>query len=256
MRTTADSYPIPLTADVDERDYTEKRPVPSEVLVSFLAPGSYAADQYRALRHTVERVHADGKQVLAVTSPGAGDGKSVTSLNLAGALAQRADARVIVLDADLRKPNVAAYLGWPAACEPGLVDALSENGEIDASRFVRAVAGFNLSVFPAGAPQQSPYELLSSPRFESVIAELRRSYDYVIVDAPPFVPLPDCRLIERCVDGFVIVVAAHKTPRPLFFELLDLIDPAKISAVVFNGDDRPASSYYGYSGYYGTSRRS
>ena len=79
-----------------------------EQLVSLVAPTSVQADQYRGLRHSIERMHRDaGLQVLAVTSPGAGEGKTVTTLNLAGSLAQSPQTRVLVIDADLHRPSVA-----------------------------------------------------------------------------------------------------------------------------------------------------
>ena len=91
-----------------------------------------------------------------------------------------------------------------------------------------------------------------------MLKEARRHYDCVLIDTPPAVPMPDCRLIERWVDGFFVVVAAHKTPRKLVAETLNLLDPAKLVGVIFNGDDRPMSSYYGYYGdyYSGSSHRS
>ena len=227
----------------------EREPV-AEQLVSLVAPASCAADQYRTLRHTVERVRQEsGLQVLAVTSPGAGDGKSVTTLNLAGALAQSPGARVLVMDADLRKPSVTDYLGLGRLRAPGLAEAIQDQ-KYDLAGIVRYLEGFNLSVLPAGGPLRAPYELLNSPRLEALLADTRRRYDFVLIDTPPLVPLPDCRVIERLVDGFLIVVAAHRTPRKLLAEALNLVDPAKIVAVVFNADDRPDSHYYGYSGYY------
>ena len=85
--------------------------------------------------------------------------------------------------------------------------------------------------------------------------EARRHYDWLVIDTPPVVPLPDCRLIERWVDGFLVVVAAHKTPRKLLAETLNLLDPAKVVGLVFNADDRPVSGYYGYYGYGDSSRK-
>src|SRR5262249_30343062 len=85
-------------------------------LVSLLAPTSFAAEQYRAVRLAIETSHRErGTRVVAVASPGRGDGKTITALNLAGALAQASDARVVLLEADLRHPTVSRYLGLPAA---------------------------------------------------------------------------------------------------------------------------------------------
>ena len=221
----------------------------AEQLVSLVAPGSVAADQYRALRYSIESRRKDsGLHAIAVTSPSPGDGKTVTTLNLAGALAQAQDARVLVVDADLRKPSVAAYLALDGLRSPGLSDAL-RNPRFELHQIVRHLKGFNLWVVPAGPPELAPYELLSSPRLDALLREARRDFDCVLVDTPPTLLMPDCRLIERWVDGLVMVVAAHKTARALVAEALNQLDPAKMLGVVFNADDTPTSSNYGYYGY-------
>src|SRR6185369_679573 len=109
-----------------------------------------------------------GLQVLAMTSATPGDGKTVTTLNLAGALAQGENARILVVDADLRRPSVSRYLGLDYQSAPGLSDT------------------------------------------------------------PPLLPLPDCRLIGKWVDGFLLIVGADKTPRRLVADALSLLDPAKV----------------------------
>jgi capsular exopolysaccharide synthesis family protein len=202
------------------------------------------------LRHVVERLRQESDlHVVAITSPSPGDGKTVTTLNLAGALAQSSDARVLVIDADLRRPSVSEYLGLNRRL-PGLAEALGRP-EYTLASVARRLDGFNLSVLPAGQPQIAPYELLNSPRLEELLQDARRHFDCVIIDTPPCVPLPDCRLIERSIDGLLVVVAAHRTPRKRLAEALNLIDPAKLIAVVFNADDHSAAEYgYGYYGYY------
>jgi capsular exopolysaccharide synthesis family protein len=216
-----------------------------EQIVSLVAPDSLAADQYRSLRHVIERLRAESAlQVLAVSSPAPGDGKTVTTLNLAGALAQSSDARVLVIDADLRRPSVGGYLGLSPRL-PGLTEAATDSS-LGLSRVMRRFDGFNLSVVPAGQPTNTPYELLNSPVLEALVTDARRHFDYVLVDTPPVVPLPDCRLIERLVDGFLIVVAAHKTPRKTLAEALNTIDARRVVGLVFNADDRPSADYYGY----------
>jgi len=226
----------------------------ADQLVSLVAPTSVAADQYRSLRYSVENLRKGaGLHAMAVTSPSPGDGKTVTTLNLAGALAQAEGARVLVIDGDLRKPSVANYLALDGLRSPGLSDALRDP-RYELHQVVRHLKGFNLWVVPAGPPELSPYELLSSSRFDTLLRDARRDFDCVLVDTPPAVLLPDCRLIERSVDGFLLVVAAHKTPRKLVAEALAQLDPAKVVGVVFNADDNPASSYYGYYGYCGNNR--
>jgi capsular exopolysaccharide synthesis family protein len=221
----------------------------AEQLVSFVAPGSFAADQYRSLRHVVERMRKEsGVQMLAVTSPTPGDGKTVTTLNLAGALAQAAGARVLLIDADLRRPSVAGYLRCGTGRVRGLVDAIVD-ADVTLQQVVRRFDRLNLSVLPAGTADTSTYELLTSPRLEALLGEARAHYDYVLIDTPPLVLVPDSRLIGRWVDGFLIVVAAHKTPRRLLGEGLNLLDPAKVLGMVFNFDNEPVSGYHGYYGY-------
>jgi Mrp family chromosome partitioning ATPase len=96
---------------------------------------------------------------------------------------------------------------------------------------------------------RSPYELLKSARLGELLDEVRRRFDYVIVDTPPLTAVQDCRLIARWVDGFLIVVAAHRTPRRLVEEALTVVERAKILGYVFNGDDdRSHIGYYSYAG--------
>jgi capsular exopolysaccharide synthesis family protein len=246
MKVATSTRPVPPRAPAEQET---KVGAIAEQLVSLVAPTSIAADQYRALRYSIERLRKEsGVNVIAVTSPSPGDGKSVTTLNLAGTLAQAQDARVLVIDADLRKPSVASYLALDGLRSPGLSDALRDP-RYGLHQIVRHLKGFNLWVVPAGPPELSPYELLGSALLDELLREARRDFDCVLVDTPPSLLLPDCRLIERSVDGILMVVAAHKTPRKLVAEALSQLDPAKLLGVVFNADDEPTSSHYGYYGY-------
>ena len=224
-----------------------------EHLVSLLFPAAFEAEQYRHLRHVIEHQRAaTGLTVIAVTSPAIGDGKTTTAINLAGALAQAQGVRVLLVDADLRRPSVAEHLGLrrlPDRRElPGLVDALvDETFELDA--VTQSYAEFNLDVVTAGGVPETPYEVLRSPRFAELLAEARRHYDYVVLDTPPLVAVPDSRLITKAVDGVLLVIGAHRTPRRLLEEALGLVEPANLLGLVYNQDDRPLSGYY--RGYYG-----
>jgi len=219
-----------------------------EHLVSLLTPAAFEAEQYRALRHMVEQRHkAAGVQVIAVTSAAVGDGKTTTAINLAGALAQAAENRVLLVDADLRRPALGHLLGLGGSGDPGLVNAIVDPA-VGLAEIVQDRPPFNMSVIRAGQTPPSPYELLKSPRLGALLDEARARFDYVIVDAPPMVPVQDCRVIGRWVDGFLLVVQAHRTPRRLVEEALNVIDPARMIGLVFNGDDHPLSGYY--SGYY------
>jgi capsular exopolysaccharide synthesis family protein len=228
---------------------------PVEELVSFVAPGSLEADQYRMLRHAVESLHhGSGCQVFGITSAGAGDGKTVTTLNLAGSLAQSSTTRVLVVCADLHRETATKYLRL-ATRSPGLAGAIV-NEQCRLSDAVVRLDALNIALLPAGEVRSRPYELLSSSRLGALLAEARRLYDYVLVDTPPVAPLADCRLLARWIDGFVVVVAANKTPRKLLAEALNMLEPANILGVVFNGDEQPLSPYYGYYAHHHAARES
>jgi len=218
-----------------------------EHLVSLLTPRGFEAEQFRALRLLVEqRFQLGGPVVLAVTSAVPGEGKTTIALNLAGALAQSSDARVLIVDADLRMPAVARYLGLGGTEGPGLAGGV-QNAAYSLDSMIRNRPPLTLSILPAGKRPEAPYEVLRSPRLGEILETSRRFHDYVIVDAPPLLGLADCHLLARWVDGFVVVVAADRTPRALVEEALDSLDPEKVVALVLNGDlDRLSSRYKGY----------
>ena len=216
-------------------------------LVSLLDPISPWAEQYRTLRYIVEQAHRiEQVSIIAVTAPTLGDGKTTTAINLAGALAQASEARVVLIDADLRRPALHRYLGLGEA-RRGLVDAILDP-TLTLVDVVRPCPPFNLSVLPAGTPTPSPYELLKSPRLGQLFDEARLQYEYVIVDTPPLVPMPDCRIIGKYVDGFLLVVRAHKTRTKVFDDAARVLDSSKVVGVIFNGSDEAAlrDAYAGY----------
>jgi len=223
-----------------------------EHLVSLLAPTSNEAEQYRTLAHTIDLMHKDfGLHLLAVTSPTAGDGKTTTAINLAGTLAQAPEARVLLVCADLRKPSVMGHLGMAGTQTLGLVNAILGSAQT-LNQAVQHLKRFNLSVLLSGPCPADPYEVLKSHRLGELLQEARQHYDYIVVDTPPLLLVPDCRIIGKWVDGFLMVVAAHKTPRRLVEEALNLMDPSKLVGLVFNYDDRALPGYYTY--YYASGR--
>ena len=213
-------------------------------LVTLLAPASLEADHYRVLRDVVEqRRNAGPFGVVAVTSPGAGDGKTTTAINLAGALAQDEQARVLLIDADLRNPSVADRLALENPDGRGLTDAILDPG-LPLARVVRRLPRFNLSVLDSGGESSMPYEVLRLPRLGELLDEARRSYDHVILDVPPALPFPDCRVIGRWIDGFLVVVTAHRTQQRRFEQALKTLDPALVAGIVFNGNDSVVDTSY------------
>jgi len=218
-------------------------------IVSLMAVASPEAEQYRNICSRLEQLHKEnGLGVIAISSPIAGDGKTMTAINVAGTLAQFPETKVLLIDMDFRRPAVAKYLGITDGYSSGL-GSLIDDAQLSLSKVVRQYAPFHLTILPAGQPSRTPHEVLKSRRLTSVLQEAREQYDYVILDLPPML-FPDSRLLEHLVDGFVLVVSAHRTPRKLVEESLNLLHPDKMCGIILNNDDRPLFGYYSYYSYY------
>jgi capsular exopolysaccharide synthesis family protein len=212
-------------------------------LVTLVKPTDFEAEPYRMLGRLVVQMHQDaGLHILAISSPSVGDGKTSTAINLAGVLAQEPEARVLLVEADLRRPSILTYLGIRDVSGEGLVGAVLEP-EHAFEKGVHSCLPFNLNILPVRHSVPFPYAVLKLPRFRELLQEARQHYDYVVVDAPPLIPFADCRLIEPWMDGFLVVVAAHKTSPKRLAEALYVMDPAKLVGLVFNKDDHLAKHY-------------
>ncbi len=230
---------------VNEADAARDQDVLDPRLVTLLKPDSFEADQYRMLRFAIERAcPSETSRVIAVTSSIPGEGKTLTTVNLSGAIASGSQARVLIIDADLRRPSIAQVLGrgnvhrgW------GLVDAILDR-RLSLEQIAWRPEPFNLSVVTSRRPQADTYELLANGRFGELVRDARQRYDYVVIDTPPVLPTPDSRLFAEWIDGYVIVIAADKTPRRLLEETLALLGPAKILGLVFNRESYKQSRYY------------
>jgi capsular exopolysaccharide synthesis family protein len=221
-------------------------------LVSLKAPMSFAAEQYQGLRMTVEQLkRLRDVRLVAVTSPSAGDGKTVTAINLAAVLSSGSNARVLLIDADLRRPAVGTRLGIDDSGTRGLVDAVTDETVLldDVTHRVSDT----LSIVPAGVARVATHEILRSPRLARLLRDAREQYDYVVLDTPPLLPVFDAAMVAKLVDGLFVVVAANQTPRKLLAEALVLLDPSAVLGIVFNRDKQPLFGYYGssYRAYFG-----
>ena len=211
--------------------------------VTITAPHTFAAERYEGLRIRLEQLRAaSGLRVVAIASPGAGDGKTLTSVNLAGVLARDSDARVLLIDADLRRSSVGDQLRL-APGTAGLADLLAGNKKALASA-VRRPDGCAFDVLAAGSSSRSVQALFRSERVPQILNEARDAYDYVLLDTPPLVPVFDAAVLARAVDGVIVVVAADRTPRKLLGAALDLLDPKKVVGIVFNADSSPLFGYH------------
>ncbi|HMY74176.1 MAG TPA: polysaccharide biosynthesis tyrosine autokinase, partial [Blastocatellia bacterium] len=213
-------------------------------LVLLTQPHAPECEQYRTLR--TQLFHAAEKkslQIVTITSTLAGEGKTSTAINLALAIAQSKEKRVLIIDGDLRRPNVAAYLG--ARVKTGLGEILTGDGEALDSIFT--LEGLELYVLPVSREAANPTELLSSERFSEMLAELRRYFDFILIDSPPVMPFADTRLLANHSDALVLVVRAGLAPYETVEKAIEALPAAKMLGVVLNGAEHGRETgYYDY----------
>lgn len=219
-------------------------------LILLTDPQSAECEQYRTLRtqlfHAAERKKT---QVVTVTSTLAGEGKTSTVINLGLAIAQ-SEKRVLIIDGDLRRPNVAAYLGVKP--KVGLGETLA--GEAAALDSLFTLEGQEMYVLAVSRESANPTELLSSERLVEMIAELRGYFDFILVDSPPVLPFADARLLANQADAVMLVVRAGMAQYETVEKAIEALPAAKMLGVVLNGaDDFEEAGYYDY--YYNYSQR-
>lgn len=216
------------------------------LLVAALAPTSLAAEQYRSLRTRLKRIESSRQlRLIAVTSPAKGDGKSLTAANLALTMAQEFQQRVLLLDADLRRPSAHRLFG--IAETPGLADVLMNGAELDQA--LVTLPDYDLTVLPAGVPPAHPAELLGSAVMRRLLDTLRTRFDRILIDVPPVAPLADLHVLSPMVDGLLMIVRAGVTPRPAIERALAGLDSAKVIGLVLNEAGSTGPDAYNYEGY-------
>jgi succinoglycan biosynthesis transport protein ExoP len=216
-------------------------------------PEGAVAEAYRVLRtNLLFSTAADGSRALLVTSPNPGEGKTTTAANLAGSLALNG-AKVLVVDADLRRPTLHQHFGIQRA--PGLSDLIV--GKFQPSDVIQGSRLRGVHVIPCGYVPPNPAELLGSHTMREIVKALKTRYEWVIIDTPPILAMADTPVLCPYVDGVVLVVAAEVSGRPGLQRALDQITSVggKLLGVVLNKVDLRRNSYY-YSQYYGEYYRS
>jgi protein-tyrosine kinase len=228
---------------------------PDPVLVALRDPGSFGAVQYQALRHVVERAReSKGLRIVAVTSPAPGDGKTLTAINLSLAMARAPGVRVLLIDADLRKPSVFDRMRLKPHTVKGLALAAT-SGSASIQEVIGYCPDFSLFLVPPGHSDLGPYDILSSPILARFLEAARNQFDCIVIDTPPTVGFPDYRLLEKHADGSFLVVAAGVTPRRMVEMALESVDPKKALGMVLNRANVAMMARY-YDRYYRQGRSS
>jgi len=180
-------------------------------VVTYFDPKALIAEQYKILRTNILSLNkGNPPKTMVVTSSIHGEGKTITSLNLAVSLAQAVHKpKVLVVDADLRKGKVSKYLGVKQ--EVGLSEVLQGKAQIQDVTF--HVDTDNLAFIAAGSVPNHPSELLQSQQMKQFIADMRKQFDFVIFDTPPIISVTDSGILGSMVDGVLMVVQAGRTQR-------------------------------------------
>ena len=205
------------------------------------------SESFRAIRTNVLFSSADeGSRSIVVTSTGPSEGKTIVSTNLAVALAQSGQ-RVLLIDADMRKPRVHSVFGSPQ--EPGLSNLLVGNAKASEAVHTTTVPG--LWIMPAGLHPPNPAELLGSKQFEEFMASLSQRFDWVLLDTPPVMAATDSSVLAHLTTGVLFVVGAEMTSRHAGQRALEQLEHARAKFIggVLNRVDLQHNSYY-YSQYY------
>ena len=238
---------VPFLGELPQHGSGKKKdPSEKNVVVVKAAKRDIINEAFRVLRTNVEFMcnSTEGNKVIAMTSFNPGSGKSFVSMNLGMAIALKGK-RVLIVDGDMRHGSTSSYLGSP---ERGLADYLS--GAIDeiAPLIVTMPECSDLSVLPIGSIPPNPTELLESPRFGKLIGELKKEYDYVIIDCPPIEVVADAQIIDKFADRTFFVIRAGLLERSMLPELDRLYEEKKYRNMSFilNGT-RNDQGRYGYS---------
>ncbi|WP_457102049.1 polysaccharide biosynthesis tyrosine autokinase [Microbacterium sp. P5_E9] len=209
-------------------------------------PRSPRAESFRALRTNLQFLDMGGRASFVITSALPSEGKSTSTINLAIALAD-AGKRVALIDADLRKPKVAEYLGIEGGA--GLTDVLI--GRTRVGDVMLPWGGRSLYVLPAGKIPPNPSELLGSNQMRTLLEALERDFDVVLCDAPPLLPVTDAAILSKATSGAIVVVSAGRTNRRELSGAVDALQAvdAKVAGLVLTMVPTRGPDAYSYGGY-------
>ncbi|WP_432821239.1 XrtA-associated tyrosine autokinase [Trichloromonas sp.] len=222
-------------------------------LVTATGENTPASEQYRKLKSSIVKLAQLGRfdKSLMVTSAIGGEGKTLTSLNLAITLAQEFDHTVLLVEADIRRPTIMKYMDMEATV--GLTDCVLDG--IDVGDVLVKTGIGKLSVLPAGRMVPNPVELFSSNRMQNILLEIKNRYPdrYLIVDTTPLLPFAEPQFIANVVGGVLFVVREGYTSVDKVTKALGLLKNHNLLGVVCNGMSQVTSGgksgYYGYYGY-------
>lgn len=219
-------------------------------LITQARPQSQMAESYRALRTSLLLTSLGSPpKIILITSALPREGKTTTSINTAIVLAQKG-TRVLLIDADLRRPSIHRTLGLgPRA---GLSNVLTGGASLQQAT-VRSSVLPNLYVLPAGTPPPNPAELMASAQMFEMLAELREQYDHIVIDTPPTLSVTDAVVLSTRADAVVLVIRSAQTTKPALRRAREILTQvnARVSGVLLNAVNLDSPDYYYYYEYQG-----
>ena len=219
-------------------------------LVTQVRPQSQMAESYRALRTSLLLSNLGSPpRVIMVTSALPQEGKTTTSINTAVVLAQKG-VRVLLIDADLRRPSIHKTLGMGP--HSGLSNVLTGSATLEKA-ITRTAVLPNLFILAAGTPPPNPAELLASSNMRDVLMQLREQYDHIVIDTPPSLSVTDAVVLSPRADAVVLVIRSGQTTKQALRRSRDILTQvnAKVVGVLLNAVDLTSPDYYYYYEYQG-----
>jgi protein-tyrosine kinase len=224
-------------------------------LKTVLDPLTVVGEQFRVLRSRLSLMQKQkGIKTVLITSTLPGEGKSFTSSGLAGVFAQELNKRVVVIDADMRKPGSGRDFGLNGnSSNIGMAQVLQ--GEVEFQSVLQALKNPRFWFLSSGELPSNPSELLSSPNLERILKSAAENFDWVIVDSPPVLSLSDATLIAPLVDTVLLIIGANSTSSKLVAETINRIGRDRICGIVINRQKNIPSSRYYYHYYYRNTKK-
>ncbi len=203
---------------------------------------SELVNNFTMIRKNLQLIKPDKNiKAITVTSTLSGAGKSTFAINLAISFSKM-EKKVILLDCDFRKPVSHQFFNFEI--KPGILDFIM--AEDDLKKYLKSVPDYNIDIFSAGSSVEHPLDLLESQKFKNLINLLRDEYDYIILDTPPILEVPDAAILSTAVDCTVLVESAGQTSKALILEAKKILESLNscLSGVVLNKVTSQRSSYY------------
>ncbi|HXO34818.1 MAG TPA: CpsD/CapB family tyrosine-protein kinase [Candidatus Acidoferrales bacterium] len=209
-------------------------------LVSLGKEGSLGAEKFRFLAVRLRQLrHSRPLKKILITSSIPQEGKSTVAANLACTLARRKPQKTLLLEGDLRRPNIISQFGLGKL--PGLCEWLS--GESQSINIYR-LESLGVWILPAGSTPQNPLELMQSGKLSPLMEQLEAWFDWIVIDSPPVLPLADTSLWSRLADGILLVTRRGTTEKQQLQRGLEAIDKSKLLGALVNSSANAAHSDY------------